>query len=52
MNERCIKEICKYVVDHSQRHYTTYQKLVIKHSIDAARNWDELYSVALMCAYM
>ena len=52
MNERSIKEICKYVVDHSPRHYTTCQKLVIKQAIDAARNWDELYSVALMCAYM
>jgi len=42
LDERSIKEICKYAVDHSPRHYTAYQKCLIKQAIDAARSWEEL----------
>lgn len=52
MNEKYIKEMCKYVVDHSQRHYTEHQKWSIKQAIDASKSFNDLYRVALMCALL
>ena len=47
MNEHIVKEMCKFVVDHGRNHYSTIQKWMIKQAIDSARNWEELFAIAV-----
>lgn len=47
MNEKAIKEMCKWFVDHGNRPLTQAQKDVIKAAIEVAKTPQELIEVAI-----
>ena len=47
MNEKVIKEMCKWAVDHGNRPLTDQQKAVLKAAIEASRTLEELFQVVL-----
>jgi len=47
MDEKTIKEICKWIVDHGNRPFTQQQKDVLKAAIETSKTLEELYQVAI-----
>ena len=47
MDEKAVKEMCKWIVDHGNRPLTKEQKDVIKAAIEASKSLEELFQVAI-----
>lgn len=47
MEEKAIKEMCKWAVDHGNRPLTQQQKEVLKIAIEQSKTLKELFAVAL-----
>ena len=47
MNEQQIKLLCKLAIENSNRPFTDAEKELLKQAIDQARNWEDLFAVAL-----
>ena len=47
MNEEQIKELCKIVIENSNRNFTELEKELLKSAVDSSNNWEELLSVAI-----
>lgn len=47
MTEQQIKLLCKLAVERSNRPFTKMEKELLKQAIDNAKNWEELFSIAI-----
>lgn len=47
MDEKVIKEVCKWAVDYGNRPLTQQQKDALKAAIEASKTLEELFQVAI-----
>ncbi|MBO7048113.1 MAG: hypothetical protein J6W62_04310 [Spirochaetia bacterium] len=47
MNEQQIKLFCKLAIEKSNRPFTETEKELLKQAVDHAKNWDELFIIAI-----
>ena len=47
MNEKQVKELCKFLIDNGNNQFTDGQKELIKHAVDQARTPQQLVEIII-----
>ena len=52
MTEEQIKTMCKFMLENGNRDFTELEKEMLKQAIDQAKNWQELFTIAIASNYV
>ena len=52
MTEEQIKALCKFLIDNGNHSITDTEKEMLKQAVDQSRNWQELFTVAIVAKYL